>query len=105
MDELRVEDVIVANDRLSEVYAGNEPGAWAVVRGDEVLSVHMTEAEAKLMLDGDTVKQRFLDWAANRRKINEREEAGEFIGSDDWAWSDDDAVETMQMMAELLGWK
>jgi hypothetical protein len=56
-------------------------------------------------MDENMVKQRFEDWAKNRRKINEREEAGESISSDDWAWSDDDAVETMQMMAELLGWK
>lgn len=49
-------------------------------------------------------RQRYVDWERNRRRICADEESGEYIDSDDWAFSDDDAVHILETITQRLGW-
>lgn len=49
----------------------------------------------------DDLVRRFDDWLANRNEVSEAAENGT-IGPDDWAHSDDDAVDIVHSIIHLL---
>lgn len=50
------------------------------------------------------IRRRYADWVRNRRQLCLDEESGEDIDSDDWAFSDEDAVHILETIAQRLGW-
>lgn len=50
------------------------------------------------------IRQRYVDWDSHRRKLCADEEAGEPVDSDDWMYSDEDAVHILEAVAQRLGW-
>lgn len=49
------------------------------------------------------MRDQVQSWAENRDDIGDREARGESIGSSDWQWSDDTAVDIARELADVLG--